>query len=125
MTALNVKHCRKCSTDKPLSDFTKNSNSPDGHYSMCRVCKTNAQYKATYGISLEDYESMLELQDSCCAICDTHLHDTGKKRLYVDHCHTTGKVRGLLCQHCNFVLGQARDNISVLESAIVYLKERG
>lgn len=120
-----MKYCKKCQTEKTYEEFTKNSNSPDGYYSMCRECKTNSQYLSTYGITIEQYENMFELQEGCCAICDIHLSKTGKKKLYIDHCHSSGKVRGLLCQHCNFVLGQAKDTVSILESAILYLKERG
>lgn len=119
-----TKKCRTCGETKQPTEFTRNSSSKDGLYSMCKVCKTSAQYKATYGISIDDYYAMLTMQEGCCAICDTHVSHTGKSKLFIDHCHTTGKVRGLLCQHCNFVLGQAKDNINVLENAILYLKER-
>jgi hypothetical protein len=122
---MSTKYCGKCKQTKNKTEFTKNSSASDGLYSMCRDCKTNAQYMATYGITLSQYNDMFDLQEGCCAICDLTLEQTGKKRLYVDHCHTTGKVRGLLCQHCNFVLGQAKDSTAILEAAIMYLKERG
>ena len=82
-----------------------------------------------YGISLSEYRQILDKQDGKCAICkvvaeEDHLkiNDT-IKRLYLDHCHETGKVRGILCAHCNSVLGYAKDNITVLKNAINYLGE--
>lgn len=69
-----------------------------------------------YGLSLEDYAVLVLLQDSCCAICGVKADS-----LVVDHDHATGKVRGLLCNHCNKVLGFARDNPSVFVNATVYL----
>ena len=67
------------------------------------VSKRRDQYlRSTYGISAEDFDAMLTEQNGCCAICGNK--DDGR-RLHVDHCHTTGKVRGLLCSPCNTKLG--------------------
>lgn len=120
---LNEKTCSRCKETKSFSLFTKNGTATDGYYSMCKECKRDSQYFSTYGITQADYDLMLELQDSSCAICNVHEQKTTKKRLFVDHDHKTKKVRGLLCQHCNFVLGQARDDISILENAITYLQQ--
>jgi hypothetical protein len=76
--------------------------------------------KYKYGITLEDYNIMLFEQDGCCAICGIH-HTEIKKSLHVDHCHTTGKVRGLLCYSCNTILGHAQDDINILKKTIKYL----
>ena len=73
--------------------------------------------KRKYGITLDDYNSMLEAQGGRCAIC----HQEKSETLAVDHDHKTGKVRGLLCGHCNNVIGFAEDKIELLESAIKYL----
>lgn len=78
--------------------------------------------KDSYGISLDDYDNMVKVQKGCCAICGIHQSEL-KKRLFVDHCHTTGKVRKLLCHHCNLGLGGFRDNPSSLLKAIKYLNE--
>ena len=80
-----------------------------------------------YGITLEDFNQMKCNQDDKCLICnnnETALNpSTGKAReLAVDHCHKTGKVRGLLCTSCNTALGNFKDDISLLEKAAVYLK---
>lgn len=77
-------------------------------------------YRTKYNISLEDYKSMSIAQNNRCIICGR----TSKKRLVVDHDHKTGAVRGLLCNYCNTGLGSFMDNISFLESAIQYLKNR-
>ena len=84
-----------------------------------------ADLKRLYGLSIEEYETMVQQQEGCCAICkkSSLLFSGRKKRLCVDHCHTTGKVRGLLCEPCNTMLGMARDNQSVLSSAINYLRD--
>jgi hypothetical protein len=73
-----------------------------------------------YGITIDQYDALLKLQNNCCKICSTHESEFNK-RLAVDHCHTTGKVRGLLCMACNILLGKAKDNINTLNNAIDYL----
>jgi len=84
-----------------------------------------ADLKRLYNLSTEDYDLLVEKQNNCCAICGTSalLFSGRKKRLCVDHCHTTGKVRGLLCEPCNTLLGMAKDNQRTLSSAINYLKD--
>jgi hypothetical protein len=77
--------------------------------------------KTNYNIGLDDYNDLFNAQEGCCIICDVHQSNL-KKPLFVDHDHVTGKVRGLLCSACNSLLGYAHDNISILESAIKYLK---
>lgn len=68
-----------------------------------------------YGITLEQYEAMFEAQRGRCAICQRD------KKLHVDHCHATGKVRGLLCSQCNKGLGHFEDSLARLRAAEVYL----
>jgi len=80
----------------------------------------NDKLKQNYGITLEDYNMMLSNQHDCCAICKKHKDDL-KVILGVDHNHTTGKVRGLLCNKCNIALGGFNDNIELLNNAISYL----
>lgn len=76
---------------------------------------------ATYGITAEEYWAIYEFQGGCCYIC-RRATGTGKKRLSVDHCHETGRVRGLLCGPCNRdVLGHLRDCVMALARAIIYL----
>lgn len=121
--------CNKCQQDLPRESFCEGINKPY----RCKTCdkvyrqinknkvrEYQLQYK--FKISLEDYNRKLVEQNGVCAIC-------GKvdktKQLAVDHCHTTGKVRGLLCSHCNQALGHFRDSINVVKSALEYLKKYG
>ena len=90
----------------------------------------NSQLKTIFGITLEEYELLLEKQNGVCAICgnsvvDIHNKKTGKKRkLAVDHSHKTGKIRGLLCGRCNRAIGMAEESPTILKKMINYLKER-
>ena len=79
----------------------------------------------TYGITLEELDTLYEEQEHSCKLCGVHVSELeGKKtKLCVDHCHTTGKVRGLLCAKCNSVLGLANDSPAILQKAIDYLKD--
>lgn len=78
---------------------------------------------AKYKITPEDYFRFAEQQGHKCAMCEkTAAHDDIKV-LHVDHCHDSGKVRGLLCYNCNCLLGQARDRIDILKNAIAYLEK--
>lgn len=77
--------------------------------------------KRKYGITAIEYKELLEKQNNKCAICSINQDDLNKK-LSVDHCHKTNKVRGLLCTNCNVALGQINDDISLLLSAINYLE---
>jgi len=79
-------------------------------------------YRVKYGMELEEVEKMFEAQNYCCAICHKPTKLGGKLNAKVDHCHSTGKVRGILCHACNIGIGFLEDNILVLESAIAYLK---
>lgn len=80
----------------------------------------NTYLQTNYGITLEDYNFLLEKQNEKCKICNNEC-PTGKS-LAVDHNHKTGKVRGLLCKNCNIGLGMFFDNLDFLESAVLYLK---
>jgi hypothetical protein len=70
---------------------------------------------------LAEYNKVLKFQGGNCAICKTPV-PTGKPRLSVDHCHTTGLLRGLLCWKCNRAIGVFRDNVELLIAAAEYLK---
>jgi hypothetical protein len=141
-----MKQCSKCKEIKSLDDFYRYSKAKDGKqktciacqkaYSKSDVCKKNRReyYKKNreahigrnmrqwYGITYDDYQQMLLKQDGKCAICRQE-SSGGKGRLHVDHCHTTGKVRGLLCHYCNTMIGLAKESVSNLESAINYINE--
>lgn len=76
--------------------------------------------KKRYGIDLAQWQTMFDAQDGKCIICGTHQFEL-KKELAVDHCHTTGKVRGLLCIRCNRAIGLFRDSPDLLDKALKYL----
>jgi hypothetical protein len=76
-----------------------------------------------YGISLIEYDALLAAQGGRCAICGRERPTRGDQMLQVDHCHRTGKVRGLLCSPCNSVLGFLEDNPLTLRAAMAYLAE--
>ena len=82
--------------------------------------KVHDSYLKKYNITSKEFNDFYHKQNGACGICKIPQNKL-KKALYVDHCHTTGKVRGLLCGHCNFLLGHAKDNIAILAEAIKYL----
>lgn len=81
-----------------------------------------------YGITLDDFKAMKEKQNNICIGCrkpETAIHNITKqvRELAVDHCHTTGKVRGLLCSRCNIILGLSSESCETLKNLIDYLKK--
>lgn len=86
-------------------------------------------YQRKFGITIDEYNTLFEIQKGVCKICNNpetkvNRKSTGLvKRLAVDHCHKTGKVRGLLCQDCNVGLGAFKDNTELIKRAIDYLQE--
>jgi hypothetical protein len=81
----------------------------------------NSKLKCLYGIFIEKYEEMLELQNGVCAICGEVCKI--RESLSVDHCHKTNIVRGLLCHSCNTTLGQMKESPEVLRKAAEYLEK--
>ena len=79
--------------------------------------------RTLYNLTTEKYNELFEEQKGCCAICGKHQNEFNKS-LHVDHNHTTGEVRGLLCKKCNSLLGYVHDDILVLASAIKYLVKK-
>ena len=92
-----------------------NANNPD----KVRAQQLRTQMRK-YGITPQEYDALLEKQEGKCAICKETCAVYG--RLCVDHDHTTGKIRGLLCNHCNTGLGKFKDKVELLDVAIEYLK---
>jgi len=78
--------------------------------------------KRAYGLGFKEYEQMLFNQNGVCAICSGEPpKNQHKTRLNIDHCHTTGKIRGLLCDACNRAIGLLKDSPDLLNKAISYL----
>jgi Recombination endonuclease VII len=116
------RECTKCSKNRAERFYTSSRGK------VCSSCRKagrrqaarNARIQATYGLSAEDYQRLLEAQDGKCAIC----LETRKANLAVDHCHKTQAVRGLLCARCNgqLLARGARDRPEVLRRAADYLE---
>lgn len=94
--------------------YNYNKNNPE--------IRKSALLKYEFGITLSDFNDMLSAQDGGCAICGQTQTRPGTKYLAVDHCHTTGKIRGLLCDRCNRGLGFFKDSPELLVAAAEYLK---
>ena len=131
-----MKICSKCGISKDLSGFYTDKGTKSGYKSNCKKCcritqkeweinnkekRRKYRLKGAYGITVEEYNNLYTKQKGQCAICGSDKCITGR-RLSVDHCHKTGKVRGLLCQLCNTAIGKFDDDIELLEAAIKYLK---
>lgn len=138
-----MKTCTRCNEAKPLDQFHRDKRRVSGREARCKACKTElhrAYRKANgydrkryqknpqgererhlvrkYGVTLADYDAMFASQGGKCAICGR----VQVRALDVDHCHVTGKVRGLLCTNCNRMIGHAGDSAECLEAAAVYLR---
>lgn len=147
---LDTRLCRVCEQEKPYSDMVKSKAFSCGMDTICLKCSRdrvklwrkenpekllkqvqreygkpytiNKHLRSKYGITHVEYDLMLDSQKGACKICNVHQINLSK-RLSVDHCHSTGKIRGLLCSQCNSMLGYAKDKTDLLEKAIGYLKE--
>ena len=122
-----MRKCRRCEEEKELDNFPISRTGKKGQIYRkpdCKPCdnkrKSVANMLQKFNMTPKDYDNMLSSQDGGCAICST---DTprGNGRFHIDHCHTTGKIRGLLCSKCNVGLGQFDDNTDKLSGAIRYL----
>lgn len=112
----NKEEVKKRAKDWAVKNKDRVKQSQAKNYSTEKYRKYS--FKSRYGISTDEYNTFFQKQDGKCKICNI----TSEKRLYVDHCHTTGKIRGLLCQQCNTGLGMFKDNEDNLMKAIKYLK---
>ncbi len=148
----NEKLCLKCNIKKAKSDFyTHATNGYSSWCKSCtkaqvkeyrrknpdKIKALKEKYKETrkeirkpserrnhlrmkYGITEKEYKEIYDKQKGSCILCDKSVP---YRKLHIDHCHNTGKIRGLLCHNCNLGLGLFKDNIDVLGKAIKYLKQ--
>ena len=127
---MEKKICTKCGKEKWEDQFRYYENRSE-HAKLDRICKkcrneyvmrNRRKYvlPKLYGITLKDFDDMLERQDGRCAICGKKGNDN--KNLCVDHNHKTGRVRGLLCSRCNIKLGLV-EYIAYAEKMIAYLNK--
>lgn len=142
---LITRQCTACEVTRPLSDFGKRPGYKDGRRRQCRFCRTkfererrsNSAYvykplppevaherhiKAKYGLTRKQYLSMLASQDGACAICRSKSPGARCRNLFVDHCHRTGRVRGLLCNRCNLALSKFGDDLPGFRAVVAYLE---
>ena len=131
------RRCYTCKEVKPLEAFAKSAKESLGHRYECKVCQNKhakafhkqfpertKQYEIKhnlmkdFGLTVETYDAMLVAQNGVCKICG---NPPTTERLSVDHDHQTGKLRGLLCRHCNVGLGHFRDDPNRLINACKYL----
>lgn len=133
---MGSKKCSKCKEIKSLSEFSKDKQHFSGRKSACKACSSVyfkqwrqknieqvkeqdkiKQIKRTYNVSHEEALNYHNNRTGECPICGNIDFRV------IDHCHTTGKIRGFICSACNSLLGYSRDNIKTLENAIKYLKD--
>jgi Recombination endonuclease VII len=139
--SMKRKKCTRCGISKRLDAFCIDRPRRDGRYARCKECVNKAmreryretgprayqkrpymqtregKLRAKYGITLADYEKLLKRQGHACAICrKPAVH----KLLQVDHCHSTGRVRGLLCSRCNLALAALGDTIKAIKRALAH-----
>lgn len=142
-----MKFCTRCKETLEISDFPTSMVYGKMHMSSwCAQCKIkygvdhfkrthtfeesrDKSLRSLYGITLEDYNRMLEEQGGVCAICkgdESFIHWRSKKKypLIVDHCHMTGAVRGILCNGCNHALGLLQENPDRARALLQYIEER-
>ncbi|SRR6266566_4063802 len=128
--ASHTKQCSRCRDWLPFSAFSGHHTKKDGLNCYCRKCKVknqresrtperSRQYKlrSEFGITLKQYDRMLEAQGGVCAVChqpethpDNHSKAKQARRLSIDHDHRTGDVRALLCSSCNVALGRMNED---------------
>ena len=132
-----MKFCRKCETNLSLDFFGSDKSRKSGKSIYCLKCRAdlarekrnkrphvdrNYRRLIKYNLSPDQYQEILKSQGGVCSICKTDTPGAGHPELYVDHNHSTGQVRGLLCRDCNLLLGYAKDNPENLRRSILYLE---
>ncbi len=114
------------SRDKHFEDYTKQQKaSQEKRKRSGKIYES--QIKRLYGVTQEEYQVLFNAQNGLCEICNEP--ETRKSRtpgficrLAIDHCHNSGKIRGLLCHSCNTAIGKFKDNTEILRKAIEYLE---
>jgi hypothetical protein len=114
------KECRGCGEVKPHSEWHRNITASDGLATRCKPCRaaqSRAEYfRRSYGITEAQRDEMIASQAGVCTIC------LKAPAVHVDHCHETGRVRGVLCFNCNAAIGQLGDDPDTMRRAIAYLE---
>jgi hypothetical protein len=141
-----MKVCNICQERKPLDAFSIHKKGAQGRHPACKICRslqakswyakkrseiikirrewrkqTGADRRHAYGLSIEEFNALIDAQGGRCAICFEV--PTGRG-FHVDHCHLTGQIRGLLCRGCNLALGNMKDDPVRLKRAVDYLNKQ-
>jgi len=119
-----LKLCGDCGTWLPRADFDHRSDSGRSlPRSYCYICAARRRRANRLGCTLEEIVSWESIKE--CWICNAPVEHYQRgiwaNRACLDHCHKTGKIRGVLCQHHNTALGAFQDNIELMRKAIDYL----
>ena len=140
--------CSRCGATRPLAEFSVDRRTRDGLQAWCKTCagtyvrawkRRNSQrtrrqvyganLRRNYGLTLAEYEAMVEAQGGVCAVCGrfetARNRDGTLRRLHVDHDHASGAVRSLLCSACNHVVGYLESDPSRLRAVAEYLRQWG
>lgn len=128
--------CSTCREVKVGTAFRWSLYKRDSYCKICRRARDRERYKNSngagrdrvfdqslrrlYGITLAQYNEILAEQKHLCALCGER--PDSDRRMHVDHDHATGKIRAVLCHHCNLLLGNAKDSVDRLRQAIEYLE---
>jgi hypothetical protein len=130
MTQILSKLCIRCKNNKTLESFGFSGyvkkTGEKSRCTYCRDCQNELRVERKFGVSYREYQKILEAQGGCCGNpnCKTKKPGApGRKRFYIDHCHVTGKIRGLLCHSCNLALGHVQDDVKKLKGLIEYLND--
>lgn len=107
--------CSDCLAYLPTSEFGVHNRVPDGLSRFCRPCARAKNVRRKYGLTIQQAE---EMWASPCGICGFY----EAEKMVIDHCHTTGVVRGTLCHPCNVSIGHFEDDPNLLEKAAQYLR---
>lgn len=114
------KHCLTCDEVKPWSEWHRNVTASDGLSTLCKPCKAAkgraGHLKRQYGITEAQRDELIASQKGLCVIC------LSAPAIHVDHCHKTGKVRGVLCFNCNSGIGKLGDDPDKTRRATAYLE---
>jgi hypothetical protein len=114
------KYCRRCKQTKPHSEWDRNRTASDGLATACKACRRTEgrarHLRRNYGITEAERDEMLAEQKGLCSIC------LKRPAIHVDHCHKTGRVRGVLCFNCNSAIGNLGDDPGAVRRAAAYLE---
>jgi len=114
--------CLRCKKTKPLTDYYKRKDTK-GYRRVCKECVKEQALLRNFGVDYKWYTQKLEDQNDSCDICKQPLEHKVNDKFCVDHNHSTGEVRGLLCSNCNTAIGLLKENLENLDNAKEYLNK--